>query len=95
MVQAVEDLSWRSCCEEKRRNLRSGLWKIFRLVELIPVGFSASVLFLTAFRPPYRTALHLPAALQVESSPAYIQTPFKPEEQLTRIHIQAPEYDTA
>lgn len=25
MVQAVEDLSWRSCCEEKRRNLRSGL----------------------------------------------------------------------
>ena len=24
-IHAVEDLSWRSCCEEKERNLRSGL----------------------------------------------------------------------
>jgi hypothetical protein len=42
MVQAVEDLSWRSCCEEERKEFQEATLtgKIFKLRELNLIGRS-------------------------------------------------------
>jgi hypothetical protein len=82
MVQAVEDLSWRSCCEEKGKVLRSGL-------ELENIQANGT-------KPDWADGpKNQPRCFITSRRLLLIQDKhLKHEEQLTRIHIHTSEYST-